>query len=302
MIRMDHEIQIIEHAPISTWFGIGGAADRLARPASAAQVAAMVRTGEHVRVLGDGANLLVADDGVDGLVLDLEPLDSVEIDPATGLVRAGAGVRLPQLITETARRGLAGLEVLAGIPASVGGAVFMNAGGRFGEIADAVRAVEVIDGQGEARVLERAEIDFAYRRSGLAGMVVTAAVFSLRPEDPASIRERLKACMAAKKATQPMGEDSAGCCFKNPTLAHDLDSIGPAGARVSAGLLIDRAGGKGLREGGAEVSAVHANFLVTRPGATASDVIRLMDRVASRVFDAFGVRLEREVVVWERGA
>lgn len=300
MSTVTDPIEILEHAPIATWFAVGGGADRLARPDSVGQVASCVRTGEVVRVLGDGANLLVDDDGIDGIVLDTRRLDRVEIDAVRGLVRAGAGARLPQLINETVRAGLGGLEVLAGIPASVGGAIVMNAGGRFGEIAAVVRTVEAIDASGESVRLERDRIAFTYRRSGLEGLIVTAAEFTLTPEDPAALRERLKSCMAYKKSTQPLGADSAGCCFKNPTLPHALEDIAPAGERVGAGQLLDRAGCKGLRVGGAEVSAAHANFIITHPGATAREVIALMDRAAARVLDRFGVALEREVVVWER--
>lgn len=300
MSTVTDPIEIIEHAPIATWFAVGGAADRLARPVSPEQIAGCVRMEGAVRVLGDGANLLVDDDGIDGLVLDTRRLDRVEIDAARGLVRAGAGARLPQLINDTVRAGLGGLEVLAGIPASVGGAVVMNAGGKFGEIAGVVRAVDSIDASGEPVRLERSEIAFAYRSSGLDGLIVTAAEFELTPEDPAAVRDRQKSCMAYKKSTQPLGADSAGCCFKNPTLPHDLEGIAPAGERVGAGLLLDRAGCKGLRVGGAKVSAAHANFIITHPGARAKEVITLMDRAAARVMDRFGVRLEREVVIWER--
>jgi UDP-N-acetylmuramate dehydrogenase len=107
--------------------------------------------------------------------------------------------------------------------------------------------------------------------------------------------------MSYKKGSQPLKEHSAGCCFKNPELPADLDGVGSAGQRVSAGLLLDRAGCKGMAQGGASVSEVHANFVVVGPGATAQDVIALMERMAQRVHDAFGVTLHREVVVWERG-
>ncbi len=303
MSMVHEQPDIIEHAPIETWFGVGGGADRLARPASLDALRACLAGNEPVRVLGDGANLLVDDAGVDGLVIDLDTpaFRGVEIDAGTGRVVAGAGVSLPALITATVRAGLAGLEVLAGIPASVGGAVVMNAGGKFGEISDTVAAVEGLDRSGNPVRLGRDQIAFGYRRSGLHDLIITAAEFSLTPTDPAAVRERLKSCMAYKKSTQPMAEHSAGCCFKNPTLASDLDGIGAGGSRVGAGLLLDRAGCKGLSVGGASVSGAHANFIITRPGATARDVVALMDLVAGRVLDRFGVALEREVVVWGRG-
>lgn len=306
-MRMTHElVDILEHEPIGTWFGVGGAADRHCRPGSVEAVAAAMawarEHGERLRVLGDGANLLVDDDGVDGLVLDTRELNAVEIDETMGKVRAGAGARLPQLINETVRAGLGGLEVLAGIPASVGGAAVMNAGGRFGSIADRVRTVEAVDPVTCHPVtLERREIEYGYRRSGLGGLVVVGVEFALEPASPESLRARLLECMAYKKKSQPLKADSAGCCFKNPVLGAPVDGIGSPGDRVSAGLLLDRAGCKGMREGGAEVSAEHANFLVTEKGGRARDVIALMDRAAARVREAFGVELEREVVVWGQG-
>lgn len=307
MTSVSESVEIIEHEPFRTWFKVGGNADRLCRPATADVVSAALRTaadaGWPVRVLGDGANLLVLDEGVDGLVIDSARLTSVEMDCATGVVRAGAGVKLFDLINSTVRAGLGGLEVLAGIPACMGGAAMMNAGGKFGSIADAVRAVEGIKiATGERVRLERERIGFGYRRSGLAGLVITAVELGLEPGDPQTLRARRNECMAYKKASQPMSAKSAGCCFKNPTLAADLDGIGAAGTRISAGMLIDRAGCKGVRTGGATVSEEHANFLVTEPGAAAGDVVALMDLVAGRVHDAFGVTLEREVVVWGRGA
>lgn len=291
-------------AEIPTWFGIGGRAERLARPESIGELGACLRMDRGLRVLGDGANLLVDDDGVPELVVSLtaRAFTGVRIEDGTGRVVAGAGANLPKLITETVRRGLAGLEGLAGIPATVGGAAVMNAGGAFGQICDSISAVNVMDREGlDARLL-REQIDFRYRQSGLSGLIITSVEFELREEDPAALRTRLKEVMEYKKNSQPMGERSAGCVFKNPTLGHDVPDIGPAGERVSAGMLLDRAGCKGLRSGGASVSPRHANFVVTDPGATARDVIDLMSISAARVFDRFGVTLEPEVVIWSRHA
>ncbi len=150
-------------------------------------------------------------------------------------------------------------------------------------------------------VLERSQIDFSYRHSGLTGLIITSVELLLPPGNPAMLRGRLKDVMAYKKSSQPMAENSAGCCFKNPTLSADLKDIGAAGQRVSAGLLIDRAGCKGMRVGGAMVSPRHGNFVVTGPGAKARDVIELMELMVKRVRDAFGVTIEPEVVIWRRG-
>lgn len=292
-------------ARVPTWFGIGGGADRFAEVRTVEQLVRAIEIDPALRVLGDGANLLVDDDGVSELVVKLEgDLASWTIDAATGIVRVGAGANLPRLINETVRQGLAGLETLGGIPASVGGALVMNAGGKFGEIEQYVVRVHALERSGREVTLEHKDAEFAYRRSGLKGLLVTSCELQLAPEDAGAVRKRLKEVMAYKKTSQPMAEKSAGCTYKNPTLDSDImelfDANGRAGRRIPAGLLIDRAGLKGLAVNAVSVSNVHANFFVTREGATAGDVIRLMNEVERRVLDRFGVQLEREVVVWSR--
>lgn len=292
------------NAPIPTWFGVGGLADRLARPSTIEELRQCVELDPDLRVLGDGANLLVDDAGVGELVVELSRgvFREIAVHDETGFVIAGAGVRLPQLINECVRRGLGGLEALAGIPASVGGAVVMNAGGAFGEIRETVLRVHAMDRAGREHAIDRTHIDFGYRRSRLNHLLITSVEFTLAPGDPETLRKRLMDCMAYKKATQPLREDSAGCVFKNPTLTRGIEGVGEAGQRVSAGMLIDRAGLKGARVGGAEVSQLHANFIVTHEGATARDIIELIALVQRRVEQSCGVRLEREVVIWERHA
>lgn len=298
------ELVIQEDASILTWFGIGGAADRLAQPLSTDQLRQCLEIDPNLRVLGDGANLLVNDLGVSELVVKLNhgSFTQSSIDRATGTVRVGAGVNLPRLVLDTVREGLGGLEGLGGIPATVGGALVMNAGGAYGQIGDCVARVFVMDRAGHEQTIEAQDIAFGYRQSGLNEFIVTGAELVLEPGDPAALRERLKEVMAYKKSSQPMAEKSAGCCFKNPTLAGAIEDAGEAGQRVSAGLLIDRAGCKGMEIGGARVSDRHGNFIVTTQAATAKDVIELMDSVQKRVVERFGVELESEVVVWRRSS
>ncbi|MGV6814726.1 MAG: UDP-N-acetylmuramate dehydrogenase [Phycisphaerales bacterium] len=296
---MSH-VLIERDAPISTWFHIGGRADRLARPESVHEVVACLELDDEFLVLGDGANLLVDDAGVDRLVVSLQTdgFKGVEVDRATGVVRAGAGVSLPSLINRCVRDGLGGLEVLAGIPATVGGAAIMNAGGAFGAMSDVVVGVSAMDRAGRVHEFERSQIDFGYRQSHLNHLIVTEVVFGLTPCDGEAIKEELNKCMAYKVGSQPMSEKSAGCVFKNPLLKEAIEGIGEFGDRVGAGLLIDRVGCKGLSVGGASVSDVHANFITTTPDAKASEVISLIGQVHERVRDVYGVDLEKELVIW----
>lgn len=306
LARAPEEMLIEEFAPIPTWFGVGGRADRFCRPRSAAELRRCVQADPSLRVLGDGANLLVGDEGVGELVVSLsEPaMCGIECDAQGGRVVAMAGAKLPRLINETVRLGLGGLEGLAGIPATLGGALVMNAGGSFGQIADAVVRVHALDRDGREVTLERGEIAFSYRNSGLSGLILVSAELALTPGDAGTLKKRQLEVMAYKRRSQPLKDRSAGCAFKNPLLERPIEGLpggaGAAGTRVSAGMLIDLAGCKGHRVGGAEVSGAHANFIVVHEGACAGDVIRVMEDVEQRVFDRFGVRLEREVVVWRR--
>jgi len=296
------ELQLERNAPIPTWFKIGGRAERLARPRSVDDLRRCLDLDPNLRVLGDGANLLVDDAGIPELVVAFTAPDftTVRRDDATGLTIAAAGANLPKLIVETVRLGMAGIEGLAGIPATIGGAAIMNAGGKYGQIADAVVRIHALDRRGRTITMDRRDIPFSYRHSGLTNLIITSVELDLRPGNPIALRDRLKEVMAYKKSTQPMAADSAGCVFKNPTLTAAIDGIGAPGDRVSAGMLLDRAGCKGLCVGGARISDWHANFFTTRQDAAARDVIQLMDLAAAKVHDRFGITLEREVVVWKR--
>jgi len=295
-------LQIESDAPISTWFRIGGRADRFARPQSQDQLLQCLEIDSDLKVLGDGANLLVHEDGVDHLVVSMqtEGFKNIEIDDTTGLVYAGAGVALPRLISQTVNAGLSGLQGLAGFPATIGGACIMNAGGRYGSIGDHIVEVHAMDRAGRMHDLKASDIDFGYRHSGLNHLLVCSVLFQLKPADTTELKSELTECMEYKAASQPMNEKSAGCAFKNPTITDSIEGIGQSGDRVSAGMLIDRADCKGMTQGGAAVSNLHANFITTTPDAKAHDVIELMDQVRTKVQDTFGVTLENEVVIWTR--
>lgn len=321
-MRLASTISITPNAPIPTWFRIGGKADRFVRVDSIDQVRACLELDPHLRILGDGANLLVDDDGVAELVVQFTKpsaaalsaivTQALSASPADGpvILRLAAGCELPEVILQCVRAGLAGVEGLGGIPASLGGAVIMNAGGAFGQFAEVVHRVHAIDRAGTVHTIDRRAIAFDYRHSGLNDLIITDVELTLSRADPTLLRSRLKDAMAYKKSTQPLAADSAGCAFKNPTLTAPepgLASLGwsgdtSRGARVSAGFLIDKAGAKGLAVGGAVVSDRHGNFILTQPGATARDVIDLMSIVTQRVRDRFGITLAPEVVIWSRYA
>lgn len=295
----DH-LEVLTNAPISTWYRIGGRADRFAQPQSTDQLLQCLELDLDLKVLGEGANLLVDDAGEDHLVISMQSdgFKGIEIDETTGLVRAGAGVPLPRLISKTINAGLGGLQGLAGFPATIGGACIMNAGGRYGSISDRIVAINAMDRAGRMHELKRSDIDFDYRHSGLNHLLVCSAIFQLTPREPSDLMEELSECMLYKKQSQPMSEKSAGCAFKNPTLTGAIESVGEAGDRVSAGMLIDRANCKGMTVGGASVSPIHANFITTTSDAKALNVIDLMEQVRTKVHDTFGVSLTNEVVVW----
>lgn len=294
-------------APIPTWFRVGGSADRLAQPRGPDELIELVRAEPDLLVLGDGANLIVHDAGVRELVvkLDAPAWTAIDLDPVSGCVRAGAGVSLQKLVTRSVRAGLGGLEGLGGIPATVGGAAVMNAGGRFGELGSVIETIEAVTRAGTVVRVRRSDLTMQYRNGGLDDVIVTAVYLRLMPGDPSALRDRLKQVLAAKKQSQPMAAHSAGCCFKNPIVNPDAAVLGEAGVpvrdgRVAAGWLIDRVRCKGLRAGGATVSERHANFIITESDATARDVIELMTLVQQRVLNETGMQLEREVRVWDR--
>ena len=272
-----------------TWLKVGGPAQYFIEPRNEDELLKVVRycceQGITVRVLGGGSNLVVRDEGVSGAVLRLSHPSFAEVHVNGNLVTAGGGALLSHVISETVRAGLAGFENLAGIPGTIGGALHGNAGGRYGEISQYVRKVTVLTASGDKLVRSEDELLFDYRQSNLDELLILAVEFQLQPDAPDQIADRLRKIWITKKASQPLSSQTAGCVFKNPR-----------GQR--AGQLIEQAGLKGTRIGGAEINDRHANFIVTHEWASSSDVLRLMDLVRSKVSDQFGVHLEPEVKIW----
>lgn len=294
---------------------IGGRVEWLLEPATpdefvAAWHAARER-GYEPRVLGGGANLLVEDGVLPGVVittarmkrifrpsattdeaLDQDPSSSIAPRPRGEDPRlvAWCGTTLPSLVSTARDLGWSGLEGIVGVPGHVGGGVAMNAGGRWGELWDVIELVRVIDREGELRDLARAECSPRYRNWGLEGMVALGAVFRLEVQSVGEVRARGAEYLREKRRVQPVTEWSCGCIFKNPD--PELSD------GRSAGKLIDDCGGKVLSRGDAIVSPLHANFIVNTRAATAADVTTLIEDVRDLVRERSGVELEREVRIW----
>ncbi|MFV0445365.1 MAG: UDP-N-acetylmuramate dehydrogenase [Planctomycetaceae bacterium] len=275
-------------APL-TWLKVGGPAQMFVEPRSAEELQGVIlacfNEGIPVHMLGGGSNLLVRDDGVSGVVIRLsgEPFEFVEVKG--NVVRAGSGALLSNVISHAVAAGLAGMETLVGIPGTVGGALRGNAGSRSGDIGSVTTAVTVITGMGECFIRTGEELSFQYRDSSINELAVVEAEFTLHAGDPEAISQRMRKQWIMKKSSQPLAFQSAGCVFKNPR-------------SLSAGALIEQAGLKGTRIGGCEVSDRHANFVVTHTGATAKDVLQLIDLIRAKVAEAHGVELELELQVW----
>ncbi|GFN24074.1 UDP-N-acetylmuramate dehydrogenase [Thermanaeromonas sp. C210] len=286
--------RVLPEEPLArhTTFRIGGPAEFLALPADRTDLEICLtfarQKGLPLYVMGNGSNLLVRDEGVRGLVIKMAGLGRVEVRDRT--VWAEGGAPLPLVLAEARRARLTGLEFAAGIPASVGGAVVMNAGTPEGSIGRLVEKVEVLDRDGKALTLGGDELDFKYRESKLkgAGLVVVAAALSLNAGDEKEIVEAIARNLALRRRKQPLNWPNAGSIFKNPPGHY-------------AGWLIEQVGAKGWRQGDAEVSSVHANFIVNRGRATASDVLHLVARIQQAVADKFGIFLETEIEVWGEG-
>jgi UDP-N-acetylmuramate dehydrogenase len=280
-----------EQSPLAplTWYRIGGPARYLIRPRTVEELQlATRRCAENaipMYALGLGANLLVSDKGVNGAVfrLDDEHWRKVQIQGTN--VSVGAGVKMQKLVPNCVRAGLAGLECLAGIPGTVGGGIRMNAGGKFGDIGAIVSTVTVMDQNGEIFQRTKDDLVFDYRSTNISAKFILSATLELEEEDPQVILRKTKEIWMYKTNTQPLDTKNCGCIFKNPR-------------GLSAGALIDQAGLKGTRIGGAEVSEKHANFVVAHPGCRADDVMELVKLIREKVWEKNQIHLESEVQIW----
>ena len=288
-----NKIELRFHEPMAkhTSFRIGGGAEVMAFPKTAEELAEALKASALLdckpAILGAGTNVLAPDGGMPGLVICLkdclagmEQLDETHI-------RVMAGVTMARAAGFAANLGLSGMEFAHGIPGTIGGGVYMNAGAYGGEICQICESVLVMDLQGNTRRLSAEQMHFSYRHSILedSGEIVISADFALIPGDPEQIWDKMKELIAKRSASQPLDLPSAGSAFKRPVGGY-------------AAALIDQAGMKGYRIGGAAISAKHAGFAVNLGGATAEDVKQLLSEVSDRVYESSGIRIVPEIRIW----
>ena len=285
------EIRFNEPMCLHTSFRVGGPAEAMVFPKTKEELAATLKASVLLdckpAILGAGTNVLAPDAGVPGLVICLKDcLDGmIQLDETR--IRIMAGVTMTRAAVFAANLGLSGLEFAHGIPGSVGGGVYMNAGAYGGEICQVCEEVEIMDKEGNVRVLSNEQMQFSYRHSLLenTGDIVIRADFRLTKAEPKEIKDRMKELIGKRSASQPLDLPSAGSAFKRPVGGY-------------AAALIDQAGLKGFQVGGAAISTKHAGFAVNVGNATAADVKSLLQQVSDKVFDMTGIRLEPEVRIW----
>lgn len=277
-------ISISEPLSRFTTFRIGGPADYYLEPKDREDLVNLVKYLKEIKypyiLIGNGSNVLISDEGIRGAAINLE-FGFNKIVVNKNKVYAEAGIRLSKLVDVCIENSLVGIENLAGIPGTLGGAILMNAGAYGGEISDFIKKVEVLDGV-EIKFLTKEECGFAYRQSKLEGKIILSAEFELPFGDKIKAKERRKELLLKRNQAQPVELPNAGSIFKNP----------PGGF---AAKLIEQAGLKGLTIGGAKVSEKHANFIVNFNNASANDVIDLMKVIQETVFQKFGIWLEPEI-------
>ena len=299
---IDHLIQsglvrgeVLCGEPLSahTSLKIGGPAEVMVFPEDPLSVRHILHTANQENIplfiLGSGTNLLVSDDGLKGITMSLKAFSKIELtrgtDDENAVLYVGAGVPLPRIVQFAKKNGYSGIEALAGIPGSFGGAVFMNAGSFGTEIKDVIDSVALMNRQGELRILKKAELAFEYRKSNLPeDSIILSANIVLKKGDPDEVAQKTDKCMQKKRTSQPLGAHSAGCVFKNPE-------------GESAGSLIEKAGCKGMNIKGVEVSTHHANYFINKGDAHFRDFIELMNIVITKVKEKYGITLEPEIKI-----
>ncbi len=286
---LQHLIRSNEPLAPFTWLGIGGPARFFAEPTTREELLGLIRSayasGLTVRILGGGSNLLVRESGVDGLVLSLSAAAFSMLELNGQKLRAGGGAKLSHVVTHAAGNGLAGMETLAGIPGTVGGAVIGNAGAAGFEIAQLIDCVELVQENGEIETRSASEIRFSHRHSDLESLVLLSATFELEVADALQTTQRTQQVWITRRAERPAGETRIVAPF-----------IEPDGISVAS--LIEQLGLKGARRGGAELDTGSPAYLIARPGMTSDDVLGLLELVKERVQTQTGIDLQLGIKIW----
>lgn len=283
IVRQDEPLEM------HTWYHLGGPAEYFAEPTDPDQLIDLVRRAREnempVRTLGHGSNILVRDEGVPGLTIHMVADEFAKIDINGTRLKSLGGAALGRTVTSSVHAGLSGLEMLIGIPGSVGGALHGNAGAGGTHVGQWLVEATVITDKGETVTRTADDMVFGYRSSSLDELIILEAIFELKEDDPKRLARSMQQQWIVRKAAQPMGHQCAGCVFKNPQGA-------------TAGELIDAAGLKGTRIGGAIVSNRHAGFILAEPECTCQDIVRLIDLVRDQVNERMGYELELEIEIW----
>ncbi len=286
---LEHIVREKEPLAPWNWLRLGGHAEYFAEPTSVEELAEVLKrsheAGMAVRLLGAGSNVLVRDTGVEGLVIHLSAPAFSEISVNGHAVTAGGGTRLNHVVATAAREGLSGFEALVGIPGTVGGALRRNAIGHGASIGQWTDSVSGLTHAGEAVQLGKDELRFGYRESNLDAIIILSATFLLEPGDMLKVTRQMQKLWIMKRTSQPSGELGHGQVFSNPR-------------GLSAGEIIEQAGLKGHKVGGARVSEKDANFIEIEQGATSADVFALIEDVRGKVSEVLGVELQPEIEVW----
>lgn len=291
-MRWPKNLKIKSNVPLTpkTTFWIGGAAQFFSQPRDPRELKALLLAakgnGVPVFILGAGSNILVSDEGVSGLVIKLDAPYFKKICLEPGLLRVGGGLMLSQMIKFAQDKSLGGMEFLAGIPGSLGGALAMNAGCWGFSIASLVKEAQVMDYRGKVKILQNKQIHFAYRKSSLAKYIILSAGLKLKKSRRLVIKNNISEYLAKRRKAQDLSFPNAGCIFKNP-------------GKKSAGMLIDACGLKGKGIGQAFVSERHANFILNKGACRAKDVLALMRIMKKQVKAKFKLGLQPEIKIWE---
>lgn len=292
-IAYTFQCQLLENQYLKqyTTMGIGGLAPFIIFPSEKGKLEGLLLAFKEEsipwRILGAGSNLIVDDIGIKDIIINLSRMDAQPCFEGEK-ARVPAGYRLGRFIVEATHRGLGGVERLSGIPGSIGGAIKMNASSFGGSISEIISGVELISTAGKREQRSYEKLDFAYRSSDVKQRdIILAADFSLKKKEPKDIKAELEYYATRRRATQPLGEKSAGCIFKNPP-------------GYSAGQLIEELGLKGRSSGGAVISEKHANFIINREQARFEDVMRLIDMIKNKTKKHSGIDLEEEVEIWRQ--